>query len=393
MGGGVLKFLSMVLKNVRRNPVRSALTIGSVSISLFLTSTLLAFFAINRDVSQTLEVYNRLVVMSSQGFAQPVPISLLSRVKEIDGVSAATPFSWYGGKYGEESIPFAQFGVDPESFFKVYDEFSVPEDQLKAFQQDKTACAVGRKLAADRGWKIGDRLPLTGDIYPFNLDLTIRAIYDASEKRNLRICYFHWDYLEEGLKRDFQGKQAGNAGVIMVKCRSSADMTRVGKAIDEMTRNSDRPTKTQSEEAFVTMFSDMLGDLKTLILLVGLAVGAALLCVSGVAMAMAIRERTTEIAVLKAIGFGRRLILRLVLSEAILVSFCGGIAGALGSKLFFDLIDVAPYTAGFLPLFYIPWPTALLGLGVSLFIGLASGLLPALRAANLSVVNGLRRVV
>ena len=291
---------------------------------------------------------------------------------------AASPFSWYGGKFGKETIPFAQFGVDPDVFFTIYNEFNVPADQLKAFQQDKTSCAIGRKLTRPR---LEDRRS-----HPLERRyLSLQSRFDRprnlrrAERRNLRVCYFHWGYLDEGLKRDYQGKQAGNAGVIMVKCKTTADMTRVGKAIDDITRNSDRPTKTQSEEAFVAIFADMLGDLKTLIMLVGLAVGVALLCVSGVAMAMTIRERTTEVAVLKAIGFRKGLILRLVLAEAIIVTFCGGILGALGAKLFYDLVDVAPFTAGFLPFFYIPWPTTLFGLGVSIAIGLASGLLPAWR--------------
>ena len=141
-----------------------------------------------------------------------LPITRVAEVAAMDGVVAATPFSWYGGKYGEETMPFAQFGVDPDTIFTIYDEFKVPPDQLKAFQEDRAGCVIGRKLAEDRGLKVGDPLPLKGDIYPFDLNLTIRAIYDGPANRDLRMCMFHWEYLDEGLKRDAKGQGSGQRG-------------------------------------------------------------------------------------------------------------------------------------------------------------------------------------
>jgi putative ABC transport system permease protein len=207
------------------------------------------------------------------------------------------------------------------------------------------------------------------------------------------MCFFNWNYLDEGLKSKFQGRMAGNAGTVMVLCKDAATMPRVSKAIDDMTKNSDSPTKTQTEEAFISMFAEMLGDMRYLIMAVGAAVVASLLCVAAVAMAMSMRERTTEIAVLKAIGYSKGLVLGLVLSEAILVAGLGGVLGAIGSKLLFDAVDIAPFTGGFLPVFYVPWVAALSGLAVSGLIGLLSGLIPAFFAANSSVINGLRKVV
>src|SRR5262249_36939250 len=159
--------------------VRSLLTVASISICLCLMMILVSFLSINTEVASTLRVYNRIVTMSSQGFAQPVPIARVNEIGAMDGVVAVTPFSWYGGRYNEEQMPFAQFGVDAEKIFKIYDELTVPRDQLEAFQADRAGCVIGRKLAEDRGLKIGDRMPLKGDLYPFNLDLTIRAIYDG----------------------------------------------------------------------------------------------------------------------------------------------------------------------------------------------------------------------
>jgi putative ABC transport system permease protein len=219
------------------------------------------------------------------------------------------------------------------------------------------------------------------------------------------MCLFHFDYFDEALKRITMGptsggslatsssRVSGNAGTIFIKCKSSDIMPSLGKKIDDLYRNSDFPTRTQTEEAFSKMFSDMLGDLKFAIYGIGGAVVIALLFVAANAMAMGMRERTTEIAVLKAIGFSKELVLFLVLTEAVLVAGIGGAMGTLGCKAFCDFVDISVYTGGFLPFFYVPWNVALLGLSVSLFVGFASGFFPALFAANSSVINGLRKVV
>jgi putative ABC transport system permease protein len=163
--------------------------------------------------------------------------------------------------------------------------------------------------------------------------------------------------------------------------------------VDEAYANSDSPTKTQTEEAFGQMFAEMAGDFQWIIVFIGLAVGISLLCVSANAMAMALRERTTEIAVLKAIGFGKALIVTLILAESVMIAGIGGLVGAVGIKLFCDYVDLSKYSAGMLPFFYVPWSTAIGGLVVAVAIGVFSGLVPALRASRLSVVNGLRKVV
>ena len=193
--------------------------------------------------------------------------------------------------------------------------------------------------------------------------------------------------------RRASARSSGNAGMIFIKCKTADDMAVLCKRIDERYRNSDFPMRTQTEEAFGKMFEEMLGDLKGMIRIIGLAVVFSLLCVAGNSMAMSMRERTSEVAVLKAIGFNRRLVLFMVLTEAVLVAGLGGAIGSLGVKVFCDWVDLSRFTAGFLPFYYVPWNIALQGLAVSLFIGLASGLYPAIRAANLSVIDGLRRVI
>jgi len=400
-----LKHFRYILRNARRNPVRSILTIASTAICLFLMMILLAFFAINNEVAEESRIYNRIITMNANGFAGMVPIAFAGQISKMDGVVAATPFSWYGGKYHDEVMPFSQFAVDAETVFTVMDELTVPPDQLKAFKENKDGCVIGSKLARDRQLKVGDPLPLKGDLFPVDMNLTVRGIYSGPSRTDQRMCLFHFDYLDEALKKvtmssasggslaPASAKLSGNAGTIFIKCKTADIMPSLGKKIDDEYRNSDFPTRTQTEEAFSKMFADMLGDLKSAIYGIGVAVVVALLFVAGNAMAMAMRERTTEVAVLKAIGFPKGLVLFLVLTEAVLVAGLGGVIGSLGSKAFFDFIDIAPYTGGFLPFFYVSWNIAILGLCVSLFVGLASGLFPALLAANSSVINGLRKVV
>jgi putative ABC transport system permease protein len=388
-----MKFFTYIVRNARRNPVRSILTIASVAMTLFLMVILVSFFSMNSEIAAMRRGYHRLLTMNAQGFAGMVPIARTHEIASLDGVVAASPFLWYMGKYQDELIPFAQFGVDAESVFAVRDELKISPEELAAFKQDRAGCVLGRRLAAARGLKLGDPLPLTGDLYPFSLNLTIRGIYEVPPNSDRDACFFHWEYLDEGLKRDHQGQLSGNAGMIFIKCKNNDVMAGVARKIDALYRNSDNPTRTQAEDAWIVQFSEMMGDLREVIEGIGLAVVVSLLCVAGNSMAMALRERTTEVAVLKAIGFSKPLVLMLVLAEAMLVAGLGGILGSFGCKFLADVVDLAQFTGGFLPFFYVSWSTALLGLGVSLFIGFWSGFIPAIRAARLSVVNGLRKVV
>jgi putative ABC transport system permease protein len=395
-----MKYFTYIMRNARRNPVRSILTIASMSICLSLMMILLSFFAISDEANSSTRVYNRIASLNANGFAGVLPITRVNEIAQLDGVVAVTPFSWFGGKYLDEVMPFAQFAIDPDTVFKVLDELTIPTDQLKKFQETKDGCVIGRKLAEDKKLTLGSKLPLKGDAYPVNLDLTVMGIYDGPSNRDLRMCLIRFEYFDELFKRavastrsNAGAQRAGNAGMIFIKCKTADDMATLCKAIDERYRNSDFPMRTQTEEAFGKMFEEMMGDMKGMIRIIGVAVVISLLCVASNSMAMSMRERTSEVAVLKAIGFNRRLVLFIVLTEAILVAGFGGAIGSLGVKFFCDWVDLSKYTGGFLPFYYVPWNIAFQGLAVSLFIGLASGLYPAIRAANLSVIDGLRRVI
>ena len=393
MGDVALRFFTYIIRNARRNPVRSFLTIATTALTLFLMMILTSFFAVNDEVSSSSRIFNRLFVLNSQGFAGKVPIVRVREVSELPGVVAASPMSWFGGKYNDETMPFAQFGVDADTYFDVYKELTVPAGQLKAFKENKDGCAIGRKMAEERKIKVGDPMPLKGDLYPVDLKLTVRAIYDGPKNRDLRMCLFHWDYLDEAMKKSSSATRTGNAGCIVARCETGDRVATVCREIDTKYLNSDAPTRSQNEEAFSKFFVEMMGDLKGMVRWIGIAVGLSLVLVGANALAMAMRERTTEVAVLKAIGFNRQLVLFLVLAEAMLVAGLGGLLGAVGSKLLFDSFDLSRFAAGMLPFFYIPWLTAAIGLVASLLIGFVSGIVPAYMASRLSVINGLRKVV
>ncbi len=348
-----VKYLTYVLRNARRNCVRSCLTIGSTAICVLLMMILLTFFSIQDDTNSGWRIRDRIVTLNANGFAGMVPITYVDEIAGFEGVVVCTPVFWFGGTYHEEVMPFAQFAVDPLRIFAVRDEFTIAADQLKAFQDHKDGCVIGRKLAQERGFKIGDGLPLKGDLYPVDMDLTIRGIYNGPDDADLRQCLFRWDYFDDAMKRivlpyepgspraALQERMSGNAGMIFIKCKSAEAMPVLSRRIDDLYRNSDYPTRTETEEVFGKMFFDLLGDLKGVVRSVSLAMFFAVLCVNGNTMMMSMRERTSEVAVLKAIGFDKGRVLFLVITEAVLLAGIGGILGTIGCKGLCELVDIS----------------------------------------------------
>jgi putative ABC transport system permease protein len=387
-----MKFMPYVLKNVLRNKVRSTFTILSIAISLFLVTLLYGYLEFQDELAGISAQYNRLVVTHRQGLTTLIPVSHVDKVRAIEGVKAASGMSWFGGKYKEERMTFAQFATDPNQIFTVYDEYQVPPDQLSKWQHDRTGCVVGKRIARNKGWKLGEKIVLKGDIYPVDLELTIDGIYDGAETADLDMLWFHWSYLDEALKEN-RSPIAGMIGIVSVKVASAAALPEVAHRIDKRLVGTDAPSRAMTEQAFQQSFMEMIGNVQAFIRNTALAVVFSLVCVAGNAMAMSLRERTREVAVLKAIGFQRPMVMTLILSEAIAIAVIGGLIGSFGAKGLFATLDLSQIPIPGLNMFYIPWKTALNGLLLAAAIGLISGIVPAYRAARLSVVDGLRRVV
>jgi putative ABC transport system permease protein len=386
-----MKYLPLVVRNVMRNKIRSLFTGLSIAVSLFLVVTLYSLLTHQDEITESTKVYNRVAVLHEAGLAGQLPIAYLDRVRRIPGVEVAAPMSWFGGNYREETVQFAQFGTDPQTIFNVYPELQIAPEQLKSWQDNRTGCIVGAVIARNKGWTLGSKIPLQGNIYPVDLELTVDGIYDGPSTADREWLLFHFAYMDEALKaRNYP--TAGNAGIIMLRTTTAEQIPGVMQAIESAFASSDAPVKPMTEKQFAQSFTEMAGNVKGFIRYTSIAVVVALLCVAANTMALSLRERTREIALLKAIGFSQNTVLGMFLSESVVIGLLGGVVGALGGKLLFSLVDLSKVAPG-LGLFYIPWSTALFGLALAAGVGLVSGMIPAWRAANLSVVDGLRRVV
>jgi putative ABC transport system permease protein len=386
-----MKYIPLIIRNVFRNKIRSFFTGLSIAVSLFLVVTLYSLITAQEESVESNSLANRVAVLHEAGLAGRLPIAYVDRIRRIPDVTYATAMSWFGGNYREEPTQFAQFATDAQNIFNVYPELTIPADQLEAWQQDKTGCVVGALIARNKGWKIGSKIPLQGNIYPADLELTVRGIYDGPSTMDRGWLLFHFDYLDESLKQlNYPG--SGNAGIVMLRAASTDKMTGVMQAIAAAFESSDAPVKPLTEKQFAASFLEMMGNVRGFIGMTSTAVVLALLCVAANTMAMSVRERTREIALLKAIGFNQPTVLGMFLAESVAIGLLGGVLGALGAKLLFASVDLSTIDAG-LGMFYIPWRTALWGLALAAVVGLLSGLVPAWRAARVSVIDGLRKVV
>ena len=374
-----------VTKNAFRNKRRSILTVVSIAFSLLLLTFMMTLWHAFSLDDGSAESAQRLVVRHRVSLTFNLPGFYREKIRAVPGVVAVVPVSWFGGIYKDQKPEnfFARFGTDPEEFFKVFRDIQMPADQITAWQRDRQGAIVDDTLAAKYGWKLGDRIFLQGDIYPVDLELHIRGIFHSTPDN--KSIYFNAKYVEEAV--DFF---KGRAGTFSILVASPSDVSKVASAIDDMFRNSPQPTKAESEKAFGLEFVAMMGNVKAFILGICLAVVFATLLVSANTMAMSIRERTREVAVLKTLGFTRRGVLGLFVSEAVALSLAGGLIGAsLAKLLVFGFSRVAQLTFFPLRMTMEIWVLGLLMAGV---VGLVSSILPSYHASNVNIVDGLRHI-
>jgi len=379
-----MKYFRLVWANLKRKKVRTTLTIGSFMVALFLFGLLAAVrtaFSFRVDVAGV----DRLDVIHKVSLILPLPFSYRDRLLQMQGVAAVTYASWFSGIYQDERNFFPQFAVDKDTWLDVYSEYVVPQDQRDAFLRDRQACLVGRSLAKRFGFKVGDRIPLKGTIWPGTWEFNVAGIYDGKRSDvDTSTMFFRYDYLEE--RRSF-GK--GTVGWYIVKLSNPDDAVKVVKTIDESFANSPYETLTQTEQAFAASFAKQIGNVEFLIMSIGSVVFFTLLLVTGNTMAIAVRERTGELAVLKTIGYSDVGLLGLILAESVLIAGQGGLFGlALASAAIPGISHALPMMSGLRlsPL------TLLLGFCLALGVGAVAGLLPALGAMRLRVAVALRRV-
>jgi putative ABC transport system permease protein len=379
-----VRFLPLVLANLGRHKRRTVLTILSVALALFLFASLRSVVT-TLDATARFGAANRMVVQNAMGIVFPLPMSYAARLGTTPGVEAVTWADWFGGRYGDGKRFFATFAVDPESYFAMYPEIVVPEDQKQAFFRDRGSCIVGRHLLEVFGWKVGQNVTLQGTIFPGDWTFTIRGAYVPSNKLiGEDALIFHYANLDERL-----GHQM-SPGWYVLRIADPALAPDVAKRIDDEFRNSTAATKTGTEQAFQAGFVTMWGNVRFLMNSIGTAVVFAILLVTANAMMMSSRERTSEIAVLKTIGFRDGTLFLLVMVEAGCIAGAGALLGLGGAKLAFAAGDVT--FGGFMPGFNVTSGTLVLGAVLALVLTAASGAVPALRAARLPVVQALRKV-
>ncbi|HEU4522712.1 MAG TPA: FtsX-like permease family protein [Thermoanaerobaculia bacterium] len=381
-----MKFRKLILRNLFRNKLRTILTLILMAAIFFFVSTLLSILANFDAAADSGEGKNRLGVQSAISLANPLPLSHESKIMTVPGIVEIAKLQWVGAYYKEPKNFFANFAVDHEKMEVVWDDYAVPKDQMEAYKADRTGAIVGPELARRYGWKVGDRITLIGQIFPFNPELTIRGIYEHDFDSSS--LFFHWDYFHESVK-DMIGS---TVGTFWVKVKNPNDMAKISQQIDAMFRNSEYPTETFTEKEFQQQFMAMIGNIKLLFTAVSVCSIFMVILLAAITMSMAARERVTEVAVLKAIGFTSGMILTLMLIEFVTLGLIGGALGTFGAKLVYNMVNMTEVTQGFLVAFGVNTQTIVTCLVAAILVGFFAGGLPALRSARLSVVDGLRKV-
>ncbi|MGB8582832.1 MAG: FtsX-like permease family protein [Candidatus Sulfotelmatobacter sp.] len=375
-----------VTKNAFRNKRRSILTVLSIAFSLLLLTLMMTIWRAFYLDEGSAESAERLVVRHRVSLTFLLPGFYREKIRAVPGVVAVVPVSWFQGVYRDTKPEnfFARFGTDPDEFFKVFRDIQMPDDQIKAWQRDRQGVIVDDTLATKYGWKLGDRIFIQGDIYPVDLELNVRGIFHSDPDN--KSVYFNAKYLEEAVDR-FKGQ----AGTFSILAASPGDVSKVASTVDDMFRNSPQPTKSESEKAFGLEFVAMMGNVKAFILMICSAVVFATLLVSANTMAMSIRERTREVAVLKTLGFTRQSVLGLFVSEAVALSLAGGLLGFfLGWLMIYGLTHSKQFIS-FFPMKVTPG-MCVLSLLIAGFVGLVSATLPSYHASKVNIVDGLRHI-
>jgi putative ABC transport system permease protein len=379
-----MKYWKIIWKNVGRNKRRTTLTILSIAFSLLLVTFLRTLVIEMSKTNPAPESTRRLAVRRLTSLQEQMPESYRQKLERVPHVQLVAAINWFGGIYREPKNFFANFALDHDKIFDMYPEIKLDEAARQAWMSQRSAAICGRSLAERFGWKVGDKITLMGSIYPIDLDFTLVGIYTSASDE--RAFYFHRDYFEEA-----QGKP-GLVGVWYLLCDSSENVPTVISTVDAMFRNTDAETLSETERAFEASFSQMIGNVKGLVLSVSGVVVFMILLITGNTMAMNIRERPHEIAILKSLGFLNESLVGMLMGESVLIAMLGGLLGVMGGKLLFMAVDLSKLSMGFLRSFQVELPTVALGLGIALVVGLTSGGLPAFQVARLTVSDGLRRL-
>ncbi len=384
-----MKFLFLIGAGLRRRKTRTFLTLLSILVAFLLYGLLCTVkYALTGGV--TLAHADRLMTHHKVSFILSLPVSYEQRIASIPGVSAVAHETWFGGIYQDPKNFFGTFPVVPDDFFPLYPEFKLPPDQMKTWLATRNGAVVGRATADRFGWKIGQVIPITSPIWGQpgkqpEWDFQIVGIYDGVTKgAATSSMFFRYDYFDEGRQR---GK--GQIGWYIVHISDPSQAAAVAKAIDDEFANSPYETKTEPEGAVAQNFAQQVGDIGRILISILGAVFFTILLVSGNTMAQSVRERTTEIGVLKAMGFTNGRVLFLILAESCLLT---GLGGFIGLGIAWLITAGGSPAPDLLPIFFLPVRDVAIGAGLVVVLGLAAGILPAVQAMRLPVAVALRKL-
>ena len=384
----MFRYFPLAFKNSLRNRRRSVLTISSIAVSLCLLGVLIAIYHALFYSQATPGQALRLVTRHKVSLAQPIPVAYEAKIRQVPGVKEVSAWNWFGGTYKDNRDQknfFARFGVEPKAFLAIRTQMEMPEDQRRAFVTERRACVISRDIAERLNLKLGGRITLQGDIYPVNLDLIVRGIFEDPDAT--QSLYFNLDYLRDALplaRRNWNG-------TVAILADSPEDVPRIAKTIDDMFANSSPPTKTESEQQFALSFLWFLGNVKLYLLSICCAVTFTILLVSGNTIAMSVRERIKEVGVLKTLGFTSDTILGIIVGEAVTIAVIGGLLGLMLSiGLTLIVGKIAQNFVQQLHGLSITPVTGLIALGIAIFIGLVSSFIPAWNAARTNILDSLR---
>jgi putative ABC transport system permease protein len=381
--------LKILLRNALRHKLRTTLTVTGVAIAIVafgLLRSLVELWYVGAERSSA----TRLVTRNAISLVFPLPLSYKDKIKQVAGVKEVSYGSWFGGVYIDEKHFFANYAVEPKSYLDLYPEFVLSPDQKAAFIRDRKACIVGQKLAARYGWKIGDIITLKGTIFPGQWEFVLKGIYRGAEKNTEeRALMFHWDYLNEVLKKTAP-QRADQVGFYMIGVTNPGLAAQVAVDVDRMFKNSLAETMTETERAFNLGFIAMTEAIVIAIQIVSYVVIVIIMIVAANTMAMTARERITEYATLKTLGFGAARISGIIFGESIVIAMIGGIIGIILTFPGAHWIEVE--LSQYFPSFTVSPITVFLDLLAALIVGTIAAIFPAWRATTITVAEGLRRI-
>ncbi len=384
-----MHFLKLILRNTLRHKLRTGLTVLGLVVAILafgiLRTVVDAWYSGSEHASST-----RLVTRNAISLVFPLPINYQERIRRIEGITAISHANWFGGVYVTEKNFFPQFAVDAKTYFDLYPEYLISPTDMKAFLTDRKGCVIGRKLANTYGFKIGDIIPLRGTIYPGAWNFTVQAIYDGAEAgTDTSQFFFHWDYLNETLKKAL-ARRVNHVGVYVIEISDADSAAEISNEVDAMFRNSVAETLTETEKAFQLGFVAMTEAIVVAIRIVSFLVIFIILAVMANTMAMTARERFGEYATLKALGFGPRFLAGLIYGESLAIALAGAV---IGIPLTFPLAEKFSQQIGTLfPVFGVSLETIYMQAAAAIAVGIAAAVLPALRAARVPIVDGLRSI-